>query len=424
MQLELRKSLRAKGYQPDVGRQRVDGGEVHLVAAHQQFDGEHPAAAERVDDAGGDRARRVERGERQPLRLPRLQRSPSGARRCPIGSQNCTAGPDGSVVRTVSSVTSSSTSTTVSASTRFGERRRRLRSRRCHAASTSSGRSQHRLAVGGGAGDGRDQRAGSRRARRRRASSSAETANQNGTVGRPSSSAASLRSPSRSALSRVPRGVGNTSTRVALGRGDQHRRRDVGRHGDDVVRADARRAGRSSRVGVGARLRRRRRRRRAAGRPAPARDRGHRCRAAGQPGVDRSIHSSPDQPARPSARSRRPEIDVAPAPALARLHRPHDRMSGLLEVRGGVLVRARVAAADVAARQAHPQVRPGGLAVFGAFLAAARRQRLRLGRARRRRRGARTSCGDGRGIPVAWRVLLRMLVKDRPVRLSDDGRTA
>lgn len=40
------KTLRAKGYQT-VNRAAADVGEVHLVAAHQQLDAEHTAAAER-----------------------------------------------------------------------------------------------------------------------------------------------------------------------------------------------------------------------------------------------------------------------------------------------------------------------------------------------------------------------------------------
>ena len=127
MQFELRKSLRPKGHQTAVVRPRPDVGEVDLVAAHQQFDGEHAAAAERVDDARGDRLRGVERGARQLVRLPRLQRVTVGLR-WPIGSQKCTAGPVGPVVRTVSSVISSSTSTTVSAITRLcGDPARRRR---------------------------------------------------------------------------------------------------------------------------------------------------------------------------------------------------------------------------------------------------------------------------------------------------------
>ena len=70
---------------------------------------------------------------------------------------------------------------------------------------------------------------------------------------------------------------------------------------------------------------------------------------------------------------------------------------------GGVLMRARVAAADVPARQAHPQVRPGVLAEFGAFLAAARRQGLRLG-ASQPRRGARMCCGAGGAFTSRCRV--------------------
>jgi hypothetical protein len=51
-------------------------------------------------------------------------------------------------------------------------------------------------------------------------------------------------------------------------------------------------------------------------------------------------------------------------------------MTGLVEMFGGVPVRARVAAADVAARQTHPPVRPSSLAEFRALLAFAGCQRL------------------------------------------------
>jgi hypothetical protein len=47
-------------------------------------------------------------------------------------------------------------------------------------------------------------------------------------------------------------------------------------------------------------------------------------------------------------------------------------MTGLVEVFEGVLVRARIAAADVAAGQTHPQVRPRVLAELRAVLAFAR----------------------------------------------------
>jgi hypothetical protein len=47
-------------------------------------------------------------------------------------------------------------------------------------------------------------------------------------------------------------------------------------------------------------------------------------------------------------------------------------MTGLVEVFEGVLVRARIAAADVAAGQTHPQVRPRVLAELRALLAFAR----------------------------------------------------
>ena len=62
VQFELRKPLRPKGYQAAVVRPGADVGEVDLVAAHQQLDAEHAAPAERVDDARGDRLRRVQRG--------------------------------------------------------------------------------------------------------------------------------------------------------------------------------------------------------------------------------------------------------------------------------------------------------------------------------------------------------------------------
>jgi hypothetical protein len=64
-------------------RPHPDVGEVHLVAAHQQLDTEDAAAAQRVDDARGDRLRRVERRRGQLLRLrsascckPRRSRGP------------------------------------------------------------------------------------------------------------------------------------------------------------------------------------------------------------------------------------------------------------------------------------------------------------------------------------------------------------
>jgi len=47
-------------------------------------------------------------------------------------------------------------------------------------------------------------------------------------------------------------------------------------------------------------------------------------------------------------------------------------MSGLVKVREGVAVRARVTAADVAAGQTHAQMRPRILAEFRALLAIAR----------------------------------------------------
>ncbi len=54
-------------------------------------------------------------------------------------------------------------------------------------------------------------------------------------------------------------------------------------------------------------------------------------------------------------------------------------MAGRGEVFAGVPVRAGVAAADVATRQAHPQVRPCVDAVLFAVLAVPRRSRFGLG---------------------------------------------
>ena len=63
-----------------------------------------------------------------------------------------------------------------------------------------------------------------------------------------------------------------------------------------------------------------------------------------------------------------PLVDVAPAPRLALLEAADDRVPGLVEVPVGMPVRRRVAAADVAAGQAQPEVHPLG-AVAQALLA-------------------------------------------------------
>src|SRR5690349_24508151 len=51
-------------------------------------------------------------------------------------------------------------------------------------------------------------------------------------------------------------------------------------------------------------------------------------------------------------------VHVAPLPVLAGLERPDDGVPRLREVRRRVLVRRAVAATDVPARLAHPQVEP------------------------------------------------------------------
>src|SRR6185503_16360906 len=65
-------------------------------------------------------------------------------------------------------------------------------------------------------------------------------------------------------------------------------------------------------------------------------------------------------------------IDEAPSPRFARLERLDDRMAALLEMPGRMLVPRLVAAADVAAAEAQPQVHPvvAGLQAFLAPVAA------------------------------------------------------
>src|ERR1700674_1361925 len=64
------------------------------------------------------------------------------------------------------------------------------------------------------------------------------------------------------------------------------------------------------------------------------------------------------QPTCPQIRSEIQLIDVAPAPVLARLKGPHDRVAGPLEMCSCVLVRRVVAAAHVPADHAEAQVHP------------------------------------------------------------------
>lgn len=78
------------------------------------------------------------------------------------------------------------------------------------------------------------------------------------------------------------------------------------------------------------------------------------------------------------ARSIHQIVDVAPAPGFAGLVRAHDRVRGVAVVVGRVLMGAGIAAPDVAAGQAHAQVRPVILAQLGALLADAGRQRRRV----------------------------------------------
>src|SRR5712692_9818940 len=64
-------------------------------------------------------------------------------------------------------------------------------------------------------------------------------------------------------------------------------------------------------------------------------------------------------------------IDIAPAPAFTRLERPHDGVLGRMEMLGCVFVLGGIAAADMPAGPAQPQVYPT-VAHLEAFLATAR----------------------------------------------------
>src|SRR3954449_5176289 len=70
-------------------------------------------------------------------------------------------------------------------------------------------------------------------------------------------------------------------------------------------------------------------------------------------------------------------VDIAPAPAFRRIVAFDHRMGGGMEMRGRVLVRRIVAAADMAAGAADPQMQPLASA-FQAFLATERARRHRL----------------------------------------------
>jgi hypothetical protein len=71
-------------------------------------------------------------------------------------------------------------------------------------------------------------------------------------------------------------------------------------------------------------------------------------------------------------------------------------MTGGVEVFARMLVRTGIATSDVAARQAHAQVRPRALTELFALLAFAGRQRLRLLRGLRIGNEVFTCCGDRR----------------------------
>src|SRR5207248_9639271 len=107
-------------------------------------------------------------------------------------------------------------------------------------------------------------------------------------------------------------------------------------------------------------------------------------------------------------------VDETPAPGLARLETAHDRVPCLVGALGRVAPRRRVAAGDLPALQAHPQVHPGR--AFGqAGRATVLRARLQIGpfvlevlaRPGRRRRGTQLAVGHRYLllVPVEHRLL-------------------
>src|ERR1700728_885064 len=91
-----------------------------------------------------------------------------------------------------------------------------------------------------------------------------------------------------------------------------------------------------------------------------------------RPGGRRVVHSYDNghvDPSVPGAGSHVRFVDVAPAPVLARLERPDDRMPDGVGVAAGMTKRGRVAATHVPAGQAQPKVYPRGTQAQ-AFLAA------------------------------------------------------
>src|SRR5579864_9765019 len=110
----------------------------------------------------------------------------------------------------------------------------------------------------------------------------------------------------------------------------------------------------------------------AGGDPRRSRCRTTRAPRARVPGprAARSMRGSADRPLLLLlAYDERDVVDVAPAPVLARLGRPDDRMRRLVRVLRRVLVGRVVAATDLAALHAHAQVHPAA-AGLEAFLAA------------------------------------------------------
>ena len=328
-----------------------------------------------------------------------VSNGPPSACRWPIGSQNCTAGPDGSAVRTVSRVISSSTSTTVSAITRFAHACPAAKAR-FHAASTSSSRVNTdcpsvTVPVSGVTTSGKPGVPGDRGQFLRRRGEPERHGRQTQLVAGQLAQPLAIRDESggprrREHLDGIALGQRRSARRET--RRETRRRRSP---------AGARRAGRrprptSSHFSTRATAAPRRSKARASSRPAsPAAEQQDRARAVDRCGEGSVIARPPCQTVSPAGCRRS-------TTASSRRARPNASRGG--RSRGN----ARLACwCGLESQQptwphvrAHSQVRPGTLAEFVALLAAARCEGFAARPRRRPPPGARTS-GDWRGIHVA-----------------------
>ena len=385
-----------------------DVGEVDLIAAHQQLHPEHATPAERVDDARRDRLRRIKGGGRHLLRLPRLQHVAVGLavadRLAEIHRGTRRSGGADGQQRDLE----------VDLDDRLGHHPVVRDAARGDGA--VPGRldvvdaQQHRLAVTGCRRDRLDDQRETRVLGHRgqllhRPGEPERRGGQPELVGGQPAQALAVDGQPRAARRRKHLDV------AALGDGDQRVGRDDARLRDDVARVllldergqllgvvhldDGGAVGHAVRGGVriavdgddvGTEPLERQRQLAAqftgaqqhhggsrGRRGVVVRDRLRRGRRIAFSRFTHRASSLPDA----SAQS---DVDVAPPPVLPRLGGAHHRMTGRVEMFARMLVWARIAAPDVAARQAHAQVRPRSLAELVALLAFAGRERFRLDR--------------------------------------------